>query len=289
VSAPAAARPSARPRASSADVFSRRLVLALDSVTRGQHPNGEMLSFRRDRDGNYTYVRSPFVSTFVHDALAFLDPTSPGWLDDGLDLFPHGLQSEVAHAISELRRRIRSFLMWQQDASGHWRFFGRGSGIDPDVNSTACASLALLEGHGVRTLLRWETPAGAGRIVPIDRGPLLHLPEAAAWRLRVVERRRHARRRIRPGCQRRGLPLPLARRRRSDPAGTVPRRVAARPPDGAGRTTRDRPSTPTRSASGSSCPERWQIRSRPSVTRCGTPCSRACSGNSGPTAVSAAL
>jgi hypothetical protein len=156
VSAPVAARPSVRPRASSADVFSRRLVLALDSVTRGQHPNGEMLSFRRDRDGNYTYVRSPFVSTFVHDALACLDPTSPGWLDDGLDLFPRGLQSEVAHAISELRRRIRSFLMWQQDAAGYWRFFGRGSGIDPDVNSTACASLALLEGHGVRTLLRWE-------------------------------------------------------------------------------------------------------------------------------------
>ena len=125
-------------------------------MTRGQHPNGEMLSFRCDRDGNYTYVRSPFVSTFVHDALACLDPTSPGWLDYGLDLFPRGLQGEVASSVTELRRRIRGFLMWQQDAPGYWRFFGRGSGIDPDVNSTACASLALLEGHGVRSLLRWE-------------------------------------------------------------------------------------------------------------------------------------
>jgi hypothetical protein len=140
----------------SADVFARRLVSGLDAVTRGQHPSGEMLSFRRDRHGNYTYVRSPFVSTFVHDALACLDPTSPRWLDGGPDLFPTGLQAEVAHAIAVVRRRIRGFLIWQQEAAGYWRFFGRGSGIDPDVNSTACASLALLEGHGVRSLRRWE-------------------------------------------------------------------------------------------------------------------------------------
>ena len=58
--------------------------------------------------------------------------------------------------VAELRQRIRSFLIWQQEAAGYWRFFGRGSGIDPDVNSTACASVALLEGHGVRSLTRWE-------------------------------------------------------------------------------------------------------------------------------------
>jgi hypothetical protein len=153
VSAPA---PRARAAASSAEVFARRLVRGLDAIVRGQHPSGEMLSFRRDRHGNYTYVRSPFVSTFVHDTLGCLDPTSPDWLDGGLDLFPTGLQGEVVQAIARLRQRIRGFLIWQQEAAGYWRFFGRGSGIDPDVDSTACASIALLEGHGVRSVRRWE-------------------------------------------------------------------------------------------------------------------------------------
>lgn len=139
-------------------VGARRLAHGFEAVARGQHPSGEMLSFRRDPAGNAVYVRSPFVSAFVHDALACFDPTSPGWLDDSPALFPDRLQHQVVRAAIDLRRRIRGFLIWQQEASGYWRFFGRGSGIDPDVNSTACATLALLEGHGVRSLSRWERP-----------------------------------------------------------------------------------------------------------------------------------
>lgn len=137
-------------------VLARRLARGLDAVARGQHPSGEMLSFRRDPHGNYAYVRSPFVSTFVHDALACFDPTSPGWLDGSLEVFPERAQGQFVRTLVELRRRIRGFLIWQQEAAGYWRFFGRGSGIDPDVNSTACASLALFEGHGVRSMTRWE-------------------------------------------------------------------------------------------------------------------------------------
>ena len=137
-------------------VFGGRLARGLDSVSRGQHPSGEMLSFRRDPQGNYTYVRSPFLSTFVHDTLACFDPTSPGWLDGGLDLIPGRAQARFVRTVVELRQRIRSLLIWQQEPTGYWRFFGRGSGIDPDVNSTACASVASLEGHGVRSLTRWE-------------------------------------------------------------------------------------------------------------------------------------
>lgn len=137
-------------------VLARRLEGGFEAVRRGQHPSGEVLSFRRDADGTAVYIRSPFVSTFVHDELACFDPSSPGWVDGSLALLPERSQAPVARTVAELRRRIRSFLIWQQDASGHWRFFGRGSGIDPDVNSTACASLALLEGHGRRSQLRWE-------------------------------------------------------------------------------------------------------------------------------------
>ena len=74
-------------------VFAQRLVRGLESVSRGQHPSGEMLSFRRDPEGNYEYVRSPFVSTFVHDALACFDPSSSGWLDGSLDLLPRAFTS----------------------------------------------------------------------------------------------------------------------------------------------------------------------------------------------------
>jgi len=115
-----------------------------------------MLSFRGDPHGNYVYVRSPFLSTFVHDALACFDPTSPGWLDGSLELLAEPARGRFARTVMELRKRIRDFLIWQQEAAGYWRFFGRGSGIDPDVNSTAAASVALLEGHGVRSLTRWE-------------------------------------------------------------------------------------------------------------------------------------
>jgi hypothetical protein len=135
-------------------VAERRLAAGLESVARGQHPRGELLSFRRDADGNYAYVRSPFLSTFVHDALACLDPTSPGWHEGGVDLFPERLQGRLLRGVLELRRRTRGYLIWQQEAEGWWRFFGRGSGVDPDVNSTACASLALLEGHSLHSPLR---------------------------------------------------------------------------------------------------------------------------------------
>jgi hypothetical protein len=137
-------------------VLGRRLLHGFQAVVRGQHPSGEMLSFRRDPQGNYAYLRSPFLSTFVHDALACFDPTSAGWLDGSLALLPERSHGDFARTVASLRRRIRSFLIWQQEASGYWRFFGRGSGIDPDVNSTACASLSLLEGYGVRSLARWE-------------------------------------------------------------------------------------------------------------------------------------
>ena len=136
--------------------FAQRLASAIEAVRHGQHPNGEMLSFRRDPSGGYAYVRSPFLSTFVHDALGCLDPTSSTWLEHGDDLLPTALQAQLVRSVVELRRRIRSYLIWQQEAAGYWRFFGRGSGLDPDVNSTACASVALLDGYGVVSVARWE-------------------------------------------------------------------------------------------------------------------------------------
>jgi hypothetical protein len=158
--------------------FARRYAAALDAIEHGQHPNGEILSFRGDEHGDYTYVRSPFVSTFLHDALGCFDPESPRWLDGSVELFPSALQVRVVRTATELRRRIRAFLIWQQEPAGTWRFFGRGSGIDPDVNSTACALVCLREGHGIRNVSRWELGRSAVLSFRSAEGPFFTFRKA---------------------------------------------------------------------------------------------------------------
>lgn len=121
-----------------------------------QHASGEILAYRRDAAGNYCYRRSVLVSALVHDGLRCFDPTGPAALEGALGMIDGGPGRWFAQAVTDLRRRIRDFLLWQQDAAGWWRFLGRGSGIDPDVATTAAAALALSEGYGARTVARWE-------------------------------------------------------------------------------------------------------------------------------------
>ena len=125
-----------------------RLARALDVVERLQHPSGEILSYRRDGHGSYVYCRSPLLSTFVHEALDCFDPTSPHWSPGALEVLPPPARGRFVRAAVEVRRRIRAFLLWQQEPAGWWRLFGRSSGMDPDVNTTACAVLALADGLG---------------------------------------------------------------------------------------------------------------------------------------------
>lgn len=134
----------------------RRLLEGLAVVRHTQHPSGEIVSFRRDERGNHIYCRTPFVSAHVHDALALFDPTADGWVPGALDLVPPPQRVAFERSVTDLRARIRAFLLWQQEESGWWRFFGRGSGIDPDAATTACASVAVADTHGSRSLPRWE-------------------------------------------------------------------------------------------------------------------------------------
>jgi hypothetical protein len=133
-----------------------RLARALALVERLQHPSGEILSYRRDPHGNYVYCRSPLLSTFVHDALDCFDPTSPHWSAGSLEVLPPDARAGFVRTTVGVRSRIRAFLLWQQEPAGWWRLFGRGSGMDPDVNTTSCAALALAEGYGARSLPRWR-------------------------------------------------------------------------------------------------------------------------------------
>lgn len=128
-----------------AHVLGQKLLRAWQHVVHGQHPNGEIVAFRRDDEGNHQYVRSPFVSTYVHDALGCFDADSLFFQPGSLGLLPSRQRQRFWRELLMLRRRIRSFLTWQQQAEGWWRFFGRGSGIDPDVATTANAAVALLQ------------------------------------------------------------------------------------------------------------------------------------------------
>jgi hypothetical protein len=134
----------------------RRIVRSLRLVERCQRPDGEILAYRRDGQGNHIYCRTPLPSTLVHDALRCFDPTSAGWSEDSLEIVPTRARAPFLRTVVRVRRKIRAYLIWQQEPAGWWRFFGRGSGVDPDANTTACASLALLEGYGARSVSRWE-------------------------------------------------------------------------------------------------------------------------------------
>ena len=136
-------------------VMGKRVYQSLRIIRHLQHTSGEILSFRKEKIG-YVYCRSPFVSALVHEALACFDPTSSGWLDSSLDLVPSGRRKLFVSEVAEIRCRIRDFLSWQKESQGWWRFFGRGSGIDPDVNSTIYAILALRDAPGNHHYQYWD-------------------------------------------------------------------------------------------------------------------------------------
>jgi hypothetical protein len=155
----------------------RRLLEGLAVVRHSQHPSGEIVAFRADDRGNHIYCRTPFVSAHVHDALACFDRTAGRWVPGALALVPTAQRTTFERAVIDVRARIRGFVLWQQEEAGWWRFFGRGSGIDPDAATTAVASVAVADTHTSRSLRRWERQHdvvmafadGAGRFASFHR------------------------------------------------------------------------------------------------------------------------
>jgi hypothetical protein len=118
---------------------------ALAAIRREQLPTGEVPSYRRGPPGHLQYQRSPLVSAFVHDVLGCFDPRSPFSETSSLHLLPEDMRGEFVWTVARVRRRLRGFIAWQAESDGTWRFFGRGSGIDPDASTTSCAAVALLD------------------------------------------------------------------------------------------------------------------------------------------------
>jgi len=148
----------------------RDLMRGLAAIRRHQLPSGEIPTYQYDREDHYEYRRSPFISTFVHDALGYLDPSCPWFDPHGLEAIPASCRRAFVQALAATRRRIRAFIAWQEEPSGMWRFFGRSSGMDPDSDDTSCAATVLLECASSRSsdrcqrrfdaLARFRSPAG---------------------------------------------------------------------------------------------------------------------------------
>jgi hypothetical protein len=78
-----------------------------------------------------------FVSTFVYDAL---------------DIFAQRDEPERELA-ARIRVGIRAFALSQQEDDGTWHFLGRGSRMDSDIDSTACAAGVVLDRSNRSSLL----------------------------------------------------------------------------------------------------------------------------------------
>lgn len=149
-------------------VLGRVLPEALATIHAQQLPTGEIPSLQRDGQNTLLYRRTPFLSTFVYDALGLFDPRSP-WFDPQiLYLVPPAYHAWFLRLVIAIRRRIAAYVAWEESSDGCWRFFGNGSGIDPDSDTTACAAAVLLEegrgrrppDHHVRALRRFQSPEG---------------------------------------------------------------------------------------------------------------------------------
>lgn len=137
-------------------ILAPMLLHGVAAIRRQQLRTGEIPCYRRGQRGSLEYCRSLFVSTFVHDALGALDARGPWYESAAVELLALPYRAWLLREVADIRRRIGAFLAWQEEADGTWRFFGRGSGIDPDSDTTACAAAVLLEQPGPRGTDRWQ-------------------------------------------------------------------------------------------------------------------------------------
>ncbi len=68
------------------------------------------------------YVKSPFFTSLILYSLSHLNKSAD---------------------LNDITRRASNFLLQERDDTGFWRFFGKESGIPPDLDDTCCALSAL--------------------------------------------------------------------------------------------------------------------------------------------------
>lgn len=123
-----------------------QLAAGMETLAGQQLPSGEIPSFRRDADGRWQVCPDVLASTLAHDALGCFDPGSPWGESHTTDLLHPTVLPGFLSRVLTLRRRIRGFVAWHEEARGNWHAAGRGSGLGPDAAVTAAAAAVLLEG-----------------------------------------------------------------------------------------------------------------------------------------------
>lgn len=130
---------------SGAQVAAREIMRALSFIQSEQTYSGEIASYQQAAPQIFEYRLSPFLSTYVYDALSYFEPAGSYWQSDILTIVPSSYQTRFVECIRQMRRKIRAFIAWQEGANNTWRFYGRSSGIAPDASTTSCAAMVMLD------------------------------------------------------------------------------------------------------------------------------------------------
>jgi len=148
-----------------ASAVSAAVLSALQVIQNEQLENGEMPAYLRTGPVLYSYVRLPILSAYVHDLLAIFDPNARAFGNSAVAVFSSANRTRVRKLAAEVRRAIRGFLAWSEDADGGFRQYGRGSQRAADLDTTSCSALALAD----RPHLNPEPPARrANRVLALS-------------------------------------------------------------------------------------------------------------------------
>jgi hypothetical protein len=110
-----------------------------------QLSHGEIPNYQCMADESWQYCFSPLISTYIYDELSCFDPLSGRFEPQAVERSEKARRLPFLRSVAHIRRRIRRFLAWQESSTGGWRFFGQGSGLQPDVDLTACAATVFID------------------------------------------------------------------------------------------------------------------------------------------------
>lgn len=118
---------------------------AINSIAAEQLVHGEIPNYRRLPEGRWEYCFSPLVSAYVYSALGCFDPSSAAFDLQSLESCGAKRMQLLGRMAYKIRRGIYRFLCWQQSMKGTWGFFGQGSALPPDLDTTSCAAVIFLD------------------------------------------------------------------------------------------------------------------------------------------------
>lgn len=87
---------------------------------------GEFPVFGITAEGESSYTKCVFATTFVLHALSFVENTPQ---------------------IQQVKEKATRFLLYEREDSTLWRYYGKNSALSPDLDDTACALAALAKNN----------------------------------------------------------------------------------------------------------------------------------------------